>query len=171
MQIKDIEILWTHFGDGAERQALFEQMEALPLNIKVAFKGLVPNKEIYDFYKNESVDLFINLSSSEGIPVSIMEALSYGIPVIATDVGGTSELVNEENGVLVDKNIDSVKVAQKVSSIIRGDLSFDRKVIKSEFKSNFDAQKNYSEFSQYLVALLSDEGEPPNVPPCVNTVC
>ena len=48
--------------------------------------------------------MFINLSSSEGIPVSIMEAQSFGIPVIATNVGGSGEIVVSETGVLVDEN-------------------------------------------------------------------
>ena len=44
------------------------------------------------------VDLFLTVSANEGIPVSIMEAQSFGIPVIATDVGGISEIVNNVNG-------------------------------------------------------------------------
>lgn len=42
------------------------------------------------------------MSDSEGIPVSIMEAMSFGIPVIARNVGGMSEIVNEENGLLLE---------------------------------------------------------------------
>ncbi|NCO54621.1 MAG: glycosyltransferase, partial [Bacteroidetes bacterium] len=52
------------------------------------------------------VDLFINVSESEGIPVSIMEALSAGIPVIATNVGGTNEIVNNDVGFLIDKEFE-----------------------------------------------------------------
>ncbi|MFR4320263.1 MAG: glycosyltransferase [Blautia massiliensis (ex Durand et al. 2017)] len=44
----------------------------------------------------------MNVSSSEGIPVSIMEATSFGIPGIATDAGGTKEIIRDkENGVLL----------------------------------------------------------------------
>ena len=46
-------------------------------------------------------DLFVNMSLSEGIPVSIMEAISFGIPIIATNVGGNAEIVNDETGVLI----------------------------------------------------------------------
>ena len=46
-----------------------------------------------DYYKNNIIDIFINLSASEGIPVSIMDAISFGIPCIATNVGGTGEIV------------------------------------------------------------------------------
>lgn len=43
----------------------------------------------------------MNLSTSEGVPVSIMEVQSYGIPVIATNVGGTGEIIDKDNGILL----------------------------------------------------------------------
>ena len=65
------------------------------------------------FWGNE-VRCFINVSSSEGIPVSIMEVMSFGIPVIGTNVGGVSELVNQENGHLLSAN----PAAQEIVSVI-----------------------------------------------------
>ena len=55
--------------------------------------GHLDNNEIFNMYKNNSYDYFITLSESEGLPVSIMEAISCGIPVIATAVGGITEIV------------------------------------------------------------------------------
>ena len=46
--------------------------------------------------KENNFDLHINLSEYEGIPVTIMESMSLGIPVIATDVGGVSGLLQTE---------------------------------------------------------------------------
>lgn len=51
---------------------------------------LLGNQLVYDFYRNNDVDVFVNLSESEGIPVSIIETISFGVPVVATDVGGNS---------------------------------------------------------------------------------
>jgi len=48
----------------------------------------------------------MNLSETEGIPVSIMEAQSAGVPILATNLGGTSEIVNNENGFLVEKDFN-----------------------------------------------------------------
>jgi glycosyltransferase involved in cell wall biosynthesis len=74
--IKEINIKWTHFGDGP----LFETTKAeaaksLPQNITWAMPGMVPNTEVLTFFKNKPVDCFINVSSSEGLPVIIMEAM------------------------------------------------------------------------------------------------
>ena len=51
----------------------------------------------------------------EGIPVSIMEAI-VSIPIIATDVGGVSEIVNEETGLLVNKNPNLDKIADLINN-------------------------------------------------------
>ena len=69
--------------------------------MRTTFMGYVPNVEIMQFMEESNVDVFINLSTSEGVPVSIMEAQSYGIPVIATNVGGTGEIIDKDNGILL----------------------------------------------------------------------
>ena len=63
--------------------------------------GHYPNEELLRYYGSNHVDLFINTSSTEGVPVSIMEAQSFGIPVIATDTGGVKEVVTEGTGSLL----------------------------------------------------------------------
>ena len=72
------------------REYIEDNISSLPSTISVKIMGRMKNKDIYSLYEKEKPDLFINLSSSEGIPVSIMEAMSFGIPVISTDVGGTT---------------------------------------------------------------------------------
>lgn len=112
---KKIFIEWTHIGDGCGLEKLKKDASSLPNNISVSFIGNLPNKKVLEFYKNNKVDLFINVSSSEGLPVSIMEAISFGIPVIATDVGGTSEIViNDLNGILIKKDFRSNELAKKI---------------------------------------------------------
>lgn len=86
-------ITWTHLGGGALEAAIKEQARALPLNVQWSITGHLSNHTIHHFYQKNPVDLFINVSESEGLPVSIMEALSYSIPVAATDVGGIKELI------------------------------------------------------------------------------
>src|SRR5690606_35919751 len=83
-------IQWHHFGDGPQMSLLEREKSEISIkNLTITLHGRVENSKIYDFYRYNPVDLFINLSSSEGIPVSIMEAISCGIPVVATNVGGT----------------------------------------------------------------------------------
>ena len=48
-----------------------------------------------------------------------MEALSFGIPVVATDVGGTSEIINNSVGALVDANINPQNVTNEIKRLIK----------------------------------------------------
>ena len=147
---------WIHFGDGPLRTELEQIAKKRLPNVEYEFRGIVPNSEILDFYATQYVDLFINLSSSEGIPVSIMEALSAGIPVVATDVGGTAEAVNDENGFLVPADFNDKEVAQKIESYMNCDA--DKKQAYRHrayefWKENYDAGKNYNEFADLLLNL------------------
>lgn len=111
-------IHWTHIGGGP----LLEHLQQLACeklsgksNISYEFLGSVPNSRVQQFYRDHPVDLFVNTSESEGLPVSIMESLSYGIPVIATDVGGTREIVTEATGFLLPKELTGQELARTVA--------------------------------------------------------
>lgn len=78
-------------GDGPERVNLEQEADRLGLTGRVAFTGRV--KTIWPALRRMSV--FVLTSSSEGLPLSIMEAMSTGLPVVATDVGGVCEVVQE----------------------------------------------------------------------------
>jgi len=73
----------------------------------VTFLGQLSHDELIDHYRTGSVDVVALASVSEGgrmaegIPVSLIEAMSFGIPVVAADSGGVSELVDDTTGILV----------------------------------------------------------------------
>lgn len=152
---EDIE--WIHFGEGYLRQELEEYAKSkIPSNIKYAFRGIVPNNEILDFYNTNSVDLFLNLSKSEGIPVSIMEALSAGIPVLATDVGGTKEAVNNNHGFIIDKDFNIDETAEKIKTYLNSSDEMKLKYKNNAYKywqSHYQARKNYMDFYNDIIEL------------------
>lgn len=107
-------VIWTHIGDGYLIEKIKSRFHELPSNVKVNLLGHLKNSDVKDFYSSEPVDLFLNVSLSEGLPVSIMEAFSFGIPAIATDVGGTSEIVNSSNGFLISAQLSEQKLAETI---------------------------------------------------------
>ena len=114
-------IEWFHIGSGKNFQIFRKKILKILPQKKVSFffLGLMTNKEIFNFYKTQNLDLFLLLSLSEGRPVSIMEAMSVGLPVFATNVGGIPELVaNNINGNLVDINSPSRQVAHQLNKLI-----------------------------------------------------
>ena len=65
------------------------------------FLGYVPNAEILGWLQAGDVDAVVLPSDWEGVPVSLIESLAYGVPAVASDVGGVAELVGDGCGVLV----------------------------------------------------------------------
>jgi glycosyltransferase involved in cell wall biosynthesis len=158
LKLCSIPIEWTHIGDGELRQEIEQTIKQLPKNIKVNLMGNLSNKEVINTYLTKPVDLFINVSESEGIPVTIMEAFSCGIPVMATNVGGTSELVNESNGELLDKDITPEKLAKKITEFAFS--TTEEKIRKSKeayrtWEELYNAEKNYLNFARTIKELGS----------------
>jgi colanic acid/amylovoran biosynthesis glycosyltransferase len=89
------------------------------------------------FYDENRVDAFVNLSTSEGLPVSIMEAVAWDIPVVATAVGGTPELVGPElgTGELVAADAGPDAVAAVLERVLEADdgTYHPRRVWEQEF--------------------------------------
>lgn len=149
--------IWHHLGDGILRSELERQAaRSLPANVEWKFVGQVSNQAVLNFYRENPVDVFINVSSSEGIPVSIMEAMSFGIPVIATAVGGTPEIVNEENGFLLPENTEPHAVAKALEYfLINKNSAIDkRKKAKETWRQKYDARVNYELFANEIRGLL-----------------
>jgi glycosyltransferase involved in cell wall biosynthesis len=114
--------------------------------LKVILHGYVSNQTLINFYQKQQVDLFVNVSSSEGLPVSIMEALSFGIPVIATDVGGTSELVSDKVGELISSTFTTESLGQNIEKLLNlnsEELLLLRSNARSIFELKVNAKINY----------------------------
>jgi len=150
--ITNKKIVWTHFGDGPLRSKIEKEIFKLPSNIKVDLKGHKQREEIFKFYKENPIDVFINVSFNEGIPVSIMEAISFGIPILATAVGGVKEIVSKEIGILIPRDFNPKNIAQNLEEILTN-MDFDRKKIKEFWRENYNARKNYSELVNFFKDL------------------
>ncbi len=153
LQKLDLKIKWIHFGEGEERALVESEVKKLKNNISFELRGHISSKEIMDFYINNRVDLFINVSETEGIPVSIMEAMSFGIPCIATNVGGVSEIVNTKNGFLVEKDLKTETVASLINNYSKLDNAKTEAFRKAAFKTweeKFNQQKNGNDLTTIL---------------------
>lgn len=156
-------IIWHHIGDGDGLEDLIEYAKNNLKNIKFDFVGYLNNSDVYDFYKNNKVDLFINVSSTEGLPVSIMEAISFGIPCLATDVGGTSEIIIDGiTGKLIPKDFENSFLAQEIENIInmdKDDYNILRKKTRNFWKENYQAKNNFKNFAKRIINIRDDQNE------------
>ena len=154
-------IEWTHFGDGPLLAGIKEKVKELNENVTVIFPGNISNSLLLEHYKKQYYDMFLNVSTSEGLPVSIMEAMSFGIPCIATDVGGTREIVdNQKNGVLIDEDTTATKLCEHILSIIdMGEEKYMlfRKAARDKWEQCFSAQTNYKRFVEELLRMSHED--------------
>ncbi len=155
----NIDITWSHYGDGDE--AYFKNIEEIlsrsSNKVSTRFYGFIDNQELRRILSTEAFTVFLNVSESEGLPVSIMEAEAVGLPIIATDVGGTSEaVVNGMNGFLLKKDFSNKELISA--------LSFFSTITEEEYKrfslnsrkiweDNFNLDKNYTEFVDSVLRL------------------
>lgn len=104
-KLKDIKL--TLVGDGPERKELENFVASHGLSEHVEFTGAVANEMVFDYLLKSNI--YVLMSSSEGLPISIIEGLRCGLPVIATNVSGIPETVkNHENGLLIERDVDAL---------------------------------------------------------------
>lgn len=105
-------------GDGEQREKL--EVIAERLDINVTFEGFVDPDEVDTYYMN--ADLFVLPSiEGEGIPNAMLEAMSWGLPIIGTDSGGVGETLRDgETGYLVPMR-DSSALADAMQELLDDD--------------------------------------------------
>lgn len=126
-----------------------------PSNAKGHLPGFSNGEALMDFYKKNSADVFVNCSSTEGTSVAIMEAISCGIPVIATSVGGNTEIVSEQNGRLLPENPTPEEIAAAFFTFLdEGKIaSTKREGSRKKWDAEYNADVNFREFARELAFI------------------
>lgn len=101
-------------GRGDQEQELLEKTRVLGIEAFVVFGGF--RKDINRFY--EIIDISVLTSLSEGLSITLLESMSHGLPVVATNVGGNSELVMDgQTGYLVPPK-DTTSIADRIVQLL-----------------------------------------------------
>lgn len=156
LALLNINFHWTHIGDGHLRPELEEKAKN-KIPESYTFKGRISNNEVLQYMETQPIDLFINVSLSEGIPVSIMEAFSCGIPAMATDVGGNSEIVtHKKNGFIIQTPTDTHEIANTIKQFAtmhpESKIAF-RAAAHQTWKEQYNTEKNYKAWVEKLLSL------------------
>ena len=132
-RIEDKNILLNIVGDGPEVNNLKNLVKEKSLNKRVSFIGKIKNSELHNYL--EDADIFIQASNYEGLPHSILEAINYEIPILSTEVGGCSAILNKgERGYIIPMPVSEVEISEEIRTIINN---------KNEAKSKVKLAKNY----------------------------
>jgi len=151
-------------GDGKLRKKLETKVRKLGVQDHIHFKGHIPHSELLVWYKNREVDLVVLPSLDlgkdvhEGIPVGLMEAMSYGVPVISTRTGGIPELLEDKYhnfkfGVMVDGG-DSEALAVEIDKMVESSTA--RKRFAEEGRARIHDAFNQQKMIKELLDLIKN---------------
>jgi len=129
-------------GDGKEKANVELDAKNYKIEDKIEFVGITSNVSEW----LAKADVFILCSTFEGFPLSIIEAMSVGLPVISTDVGGVADVVKENiNGFLVPSN-DKVKLSKAILKLA------DDTALQNEMSA-----KNIEQSKKFDISIIAEE--------------
>jgi len=153
-----VEINWIHLGAGELMEEMITLAKEKLLKVKFNFLGQIQNDKVLDVLLENDADYLINMSDSEGLPVSMMEAFSLGIPVIARDVGGVHEIVNQNCGLLIENTIpfgqESIEKIEDYLCLRLNDIKAyteESHRCVEKWQNLFNAEKNHRAFIKDIV--------------------
>lgn len=152
-KIKEVTI---HFiGDGPKQQEIVQQYQLGGFECKVVFWGLQYNVREHLL----KADVFVLISNWEGFPLSTLEAMSLGMPVIVSNVGGAAECVQEEiNGFVVERG-DHSTLEKRILYFIKNRQNIEKMGVASLniFKERFTFEIMFDKTYQVLASIVRDE--------------
>jgi glycosyltransferase involved in cell wall biosynthesis len=135
--------LWI-VGGGPLRMELERMAQAIGLTGSVTFFG--EQADVAPFYA--AADLFVLSSVTEGVPVSLLEAMSAGLPAIVTDVGGMGEVARLSGATTITPPSNPVALANAIRKVVqsRGELPRLRKLVLQCYLANFTLERMANEY-------------------------
>jgi glycosyltransferase involved in cell wall biosynthesis len=118
----------------------------------VRLAGHLPLSHVHRELRSGRYDVFVNLSLSEGAPVSLMEAQCVGLPVVATTVGGTGEVVPTELNELVQPGEPVAQLRDAVLRAMRRDRR-EAALRRQRWRERYWADANYAAWAGELRRL------------------
>jgi glycosyltransferase involved in cell wall biosynthesis len=141
-------------GDGPERPGLEATAAALRITDCVQFAGWLPREKVREAY--QSATFLVHASSYEGMSNVILEALASGLPVVASQIPGNTELVQDNaNGFLFDPAGDPTPLAARISRLFQDQTDWDR--LSAAARATIENQFSWSHAADLYEKLLTDQ--------------
>ena len=145
-------------GDGPELNQL--QKISLESNNKdnIIFHGKLNRDDINHIFLKS--DIYIQASNYEGLPHSLLEAMSYGIPVLCTPVGECKEILgNEDRGYILDLPVSKNNLKSKISQIIGEKNNANKKAEKGKdfINEKYNLTNSFNLYKNLFTRLLEEE--------------
>ena len=140
-------------GDGPERTSLEKTAAALGIADCVQFNGWLPRERVREAY--QSATFLVHASSYEGMSNVILEALASGLPVVASQIPGNTELVQDgANGFLFDPATNPAQLAERISLIFQDETTWAR--LSAEARATIENRFSWEQAADAFEKLLSE---------------
>lgn len=149
---KNPKLAFVVVGKGPDFAEVKERIVQLGMQRNFRLAGFVSDEDLPLYYN--TADFFVLPSKSgEGLPLVALEAMSCGLPVIATNVGGTSEVMNEDYGKIVPPNSPD-SLAEAILEFSRKDLSALRKGLRVMIEQRYSWDTNVEKLGEIYEELI-----------------
>lgn len=149
---KNLNIKYILIGDGPLKKKIINEISETSKNLKINFL-----KKIDDFpnyLKKENADFFINFSLKEGMSFALMEAMSFGIPPIVSNIAGNKEIVNYDRGFVLRNYTQKEfsKVSNKILKTFENNKKFTK--IRNNCHSYTSKELNQKKLSKNFIKII-----------------
>jgi glycosyltransferase involved in cell wall biosynthesis len=149
---KNPKLVFVVVGKGPDFEEVKEKTEQLGLQRNFRLTGFVSDEELPLYYN--AADFFaLPSKSGEGLPLVALEAMACGLPVIATNVGGTSEVMSDDYGKLVPPN-SPVALAEAILDFSHRNLVILKKDLRAMMEQRYSWDKNVEKISKIYEELI-----------------
>ena len=154
--MKNEDVILNIVGDGSEIKNLKHLVKKYELDEKVNFIGKIETPKLNEYLKD--ADIFIQASNYEGLPHSILEAINYEIPILSTDVGGCSVLLNKgERGYIIPMPISEIGITEGIRTIInnKNEAISKAKIAKEFLNQQYNFNTNAEIYLQTINEMVN----------------
>jgi len=149
---KNPKLVFVVVGKGPDFEEVREKIAQLGLQRNFRLTGFVSEEELPGYYN--AADFFVLPSKSgEGLPLVALEAMACGLPLIATNVGGTSEIMSEEYGKLVPPNSPN-SLAEAILEFSCKDLAALKKKLRAMMEQKYSWDRNVEKLGKIYEELI-----------------
>ncbi len=149
-------IEWVHIGTGSRKNELAaycEEKLGQKEGIRYKFFGELSREEIYEFYRDTYVDVFVSVDLSDSVPTAIMEAMANRIMICAVDSDGVKDVLDEKTGLLLPKDIDAKrlgKILEGLCKVPKEKIQKKKEATFRQFQDKWDANVNCLAFCEAI---------------------
>jgi glycosyltransferase involved in cell wall biosynthesis len=149
---KNPRLVFVVVGKGPDSEEVTRRIEQLGMQRNFKLAGFVSDEDLPLYYN--AADFFVLPSKSgEGLPLVLLEAMACGLPVIATNVGGTSEVMNEKYGKMVEPN-NPVSLANAILEFSSKDYWVLKKDVRIMMEKQYSWDKNVDKLAKIYEELI-----------------